>query len=313
MLEFLLLSCGLAGLWAGSEVLIRGAISLSDRFNMSDAVIGMLILAVGTDLPELFVAADASLRSLSGEDLSGIVIGSAIGSSIGQFALVIGAVGFIGFKPRPWLLGLRNSVFLLGGLLLLAAFSFDGVITRNEGWGLAGCYGLYFLTLIIWRALDTEPPSDTPAASLTKDLLLLVFGLALLLLAAELTVVYAHRFAHLVGLSNLSVSAVIIGLGSSLPELSVSLVAIMKNRVGLSVGNLMGSNVLDTLLVPGVGAIISPLVVPVAVLWLDLPVQALVTVLVLGFLYVSPRGVKTAEACLLLVIYAGYAFARIGS
>jgi hypothetical protein len=137
MLEFLLLSCGLAGLWAGSEVLIRGAVSLADRFNMSDAVIGMLILAVGTDLPELFVAADASMRSLSGEDLSGIVIGSAIGSSIGQFALVIGTVGFIGFKPRPWRLALRNSVFLIGGLILLAAFSFDGIISRVEGWALA--------------------------------------------------------------------------------------------------------------------------------------------------------------------------------
>jgi Ca2+/Na+ antiporter len=65
--------------------------------------------------------------------------------------------------------------------------------------------------------------------------------------------------------------------------------------------------------VPGIGAIISPLFVPVAVLWLDLPVQALLTVLVLGFLYLSPRGVKPAEACLLLAIYAGYVVARMGS
>ena len=313
MFEFLILCCGLAGLWAGSEVLIRGAISLSDRFHVSDAVIGMLILAVGTDLPELFVAADASVRSLSGEDLSGIVIGSAVGSSIGQFGLVIGAAGFIGFSPRPWRLALRNSVFLIGGLILLAVFSFDGVISRTEGWGLAGFYALYFLTLVFWRTLGTEPTSNTPTSPLANDLVLLVCGLALLLLAAELTVVYATRFAHLVGLSNLSVSAVIIGMGSSLPELSVSFIALLKNRGGLSVGNLMGSNVLDSLLVPGVGAIISPLVVPAAVLWLDLPVQALVTVLVLGFLYLSPRGVKTPEACLLLTIYLAYAFTRIGS
>jgi cation:H+ antiporter len=142
---------------------------------------------------------------------------------------------------------------------------------------------------------------------------LLIVGLALLLVAAELTVVYATRFADLVGLSNLSVSAIIIGLGSSLPELSVSLVALAKNRGGLSVGNLMGSNVLDTSLVPGLGAIISPLAVPVTVLWLDLPVLALLTALVLGFLYLSPRGVKSAEAYLLLAIYAGYVFMRMGS
>ena len=135
-------------------------------------------------------------------------------------------------------------------------------------------------------------------------------GLVLLLFAAELTVVSATDFAALVGLSNLGVSAVIIGLGSSLPELSVSIVALLKKRGGLSIGNLMGSNVLDTLLVPGIGAVISPLVIPVSVLWLDLPVLALITLLVLGFLYVSPRGVQKIEGCILLVIYTSYALVR---
>ena len=121
----------------------------------------------------------------------------------------------------------------------------------------------------------------------------------------------ATEFAAIVGLSNLGVSAVIIGLGSSLPELSISIVALMKNRGGLSVGNLLGSNVLDCLLVPGLGAAISPLVIPATVLWLDLPVLALVTLLVIGFLYFSPRGVQNIEASLLLVIYTGYALVRV--
>ncbi|MGB5624296.1 MAG: hypothetical protein WBM61_01085, partial [Woeseiaceae bacterium] len=71
MLDFLLLICGLAGLWIGSETLIKGAMSLADRYRVSDALFGMLVLAIGTDLPELFVAFDASFRSLAGEDLSG--------------------------------------------------------------------------------------------------------------------------------------------------------------------------------------------------------------------------------------------------
>ena len=77
MLEFLLLVAGLVGLWFGSEILIKGAMSLADRYNLSEALFGMLVLAIGTDLPEIFVAFDASFRSLAGEDLSGIVIGSA--------------------------------------------------------------------------------------------------------------------------------------------------------------------------------------------------------------------------------------------
>ena len=95
MTDLLLLMCGIVGLWMGSETLIKGAMSLADRYRVSDAMFGMLVLAIGTDLPELFIAVDASLRSLAGEDLSGIVIGSAIGSSVGQFALVFGVAGFI--------------------------------------------------------------------------------------------------------------------------------------------------------------------------------------------------------------------------
>jgi cation:H+ antiporter len=311
MLEFIFLIRGLSGLWFGSELLIRGAISLSDRFNVSDAVIGMLILAVGTDLPELFVAFDASFRSLAGEDLSGIVIGTAIGSSIGQFGLVLGVTGFIGFAPRPMRLMLRSSIFLIGGLLALTAFCLDGVISRVEGYTLSAIYCAYLFTLIFWKTTNTEQVTGTEVSPVSHAAAFIIAGLTLLLLSAELTVVSARDFAALVGLSNLSVSAIIIGMGSSLPELSVCIIALMKNRGGLSVGNLMGSNVLDTFLVPGVGAAISPLVVPATVLWLDLPVLALLTVLVLGFLYVSPRGVRKVEASTLVAIYCSYAVVRV--
>ena len=311
MLDFFLLICGLAGLWLGSEVLIRAAISLTDHFNVSDAVIGMLVLAIGTDLPELFIAFDASFRSLAGEDLSGIIIGSAVGSSIGQLALVFGITGFIGFSSRPWRLALRNSIFLFGAMILLLVFSLDGLISRSEGWWLIATYCAYLSTLVFWKSTNGEPTDEAAEMPMVKAVAYILVGLAILLLAAELTVVSATDFAASVGLSNLGVSAVIIGLGSSLPELSVSIIALMKNRGGLSVGNLLGSNVLDSLLVPGVGAAISPLVVPVSVLWLDLPVLALVTLLVIGFLYLSPRGVQKIEASLLLVIYTSYALVRV--
>lgn len=311
MLDFFLLICGLAGLWFGSEVLIRAAISLADRYNVSDAVIGMFILAIGTDLPELFIAFDASFRSLDGEDLSGIIIGSAIGSAIGQLGLVIGITGFIGFSSRPWRLALRNSVFLFGAMILLFLFSYDGVIARAEGWALMAVYGAYLLTLIFWKNGSKDAGDEIATMPLPKTLIHMLIGLTVLLFAAELTVVSATDFAAAVGLSNLGVSAIIIGMGSSLPELSVSIIALMKNRGGLSVGNLLGSNVLDSLLVPGLGAAISPLLVPASVLWLDLPVLALVTFLVLVFLYLSPRGVQKIEAALLLGIYMAYALTRV--
>jgi cation:H+ antiporter len=313
LFDFLLLVVSLAGLWCASELLITAAISIADRYRLSDAYIGMVVLAIGTDLPEIFVAADASLHTLAGKDYSHIVIGSAIGSSIGQLGLVLGIAGCFGFASRPFHRVWRNGLFLLGGLGVVALLCLDGIVSRTDGWILMGCYAAYLLSLALWR-----PPADSSAAtvprhSLVKDLVWLMVGFLLLLFAAELTVTYAVSFAAYVGWSQLGVSAVLIGLGSSLPELSVSLIALWRGRGGLSVGNLMGSNVLDTLLVPGIGAAISPLLVPAEILTLDIPILGLVTALALGFLYASPRGIKLPEALLLLAIYLAYVGIRVAN
>lgn len=312
MIDFLLLMCGLAGLWLGSETLIKGAMSLADRYSISDAVFGMLVLAIGTDLPELFVAFDASVRSLAGEDLSGIVIGSALGSTIGQFALVFGVAGLIGYGAMQRRFLPRNAFFLVGGVVALYLFSLDGSISRGEG-GLLCIYYAAYLAVMLFRVGEiADEAGEIPHIAAWQAWLILVAGLALLLIAAELTVGYAASFAAAVGLSNIAVSAIVIGMGSSLPELSVSFVALLRKRGGLSVGNLVGSNVLDTLLVPGAAAVISPLVVPAAVLQVDLPVLFVVTCLVLTFLYLTGRGVKTPEASILLAIYVGYVVIRLG-
>jgi len=311
MIDFLLLICGLAGLWLGSETLIRGAMSIADRYRLSDALFGMLVLAIGTDLPELFVAFDASIRSIAGEDLSGIVIGSAIGSTIGQFALVFGVAGFMGFPPMQRKFLPRNAIFLVGGAVAVLVLSLDGVISRGEGLLLTIYYAAYLMVLIFRRVELPDGPDSSTDIEVWKAWLILFVGLGLLLVAAELTVRSATSFAAEMGMSNIAVSAIIIGMGSSLPELSVSFVALLRKRSGLSVGNLVGSNILDTLLVPGLAAMISPLTVPVAVLWLDLPVLLLTTILVLGFLYVSRRGIRTVEAVVLLSIYFAYAAMRL--
>ena len=311
MTEFVLLLTGMAGLWLGSEVLMRGAMALSDRFKASDALFGMLVLAIGTDLPELFVAVDASLRSLAGENLSGIVIGSAVGSSIGQFGLVFGTAGFIGFQAMRRQYLPRNAFFLLGSIVALGLVSLDGRISRLEGFGLMAFYASYLFILISRRGSSPDITRKENGLHWGKAWLLLALGLVVLWASARLTVESAVDFAALVGLNNMAVSAVIIGMGSSLPEVSVSFMALLKRRGGLSVGNLVGSNVLDTLLVPGLAAVISPLVVPISVLYIDLPVLFAITGIVLFCLYVSRRGIHALEATILLTIYLVYAVLRL--
>ncbi|NNF17465.1 MAG: sodium:calcium antiporter [Gammaproteobacteria bacterium] len=311
MIEFLLLIAGMAGLWLGSEILIRGATALTDRYHLSDAAFGMLVLALGTDLPELFVAVDASIRSLNGFDYSGIVIGSAIGSAIGQFGLVFGAAGFIGFQAMRRRYLPRNLFFLIGSIVVVGLLSWDGQLSRLDGLLITAFYASYLYIVISRRHLSPDATVRPSTVESWRAWLWLAGGLVLLLLAAELTVASAISFGKVVGLSNVAVSAIIIGMGSSLPEMSVSFAALLKNRGALSVGNLIGSNILDTLLVPGLAAVISPLTVPRVVLLIDLPVLLLVTLLVIGFLYVSRRGVRKTEAVILLGLYAGYAIVRL--
>lgn len=311
MIDFLLLVCGIAGLWLGSETLIKGAMSLADRYRVSDALFGMLVLAIGTDLPELFVAFDASVRSLAGEDLTGIVIGSAIGSTIGQFALVFGVAGFMGYPAMNRSFLPRNVFFLVGGIFAVWFFASDGVITRPEGWILILYYAAYLTVLLLRRAEVPDDGGEIAHIDAWKAWSILAVGLTLLLFSAELTVRSAVNFAEEAGLSNVAVSAIVIGMGSSLPELSVSFVALLRKRGGLSVGNLVGSNVLDMLLVPGIAAVIYPMVIPAGVMLVDLPVILIVTILVLIFLYVTRRGIRTPEAVVLLVIYIGYVALRL--
>lgn len=290
---------------------MRGAMALSDRFVASDALFGMLVLAIGTDLPELFVAVDASLGSLRGEDLSGIVIGSAVGSSIGQFGLVFGTAGFIGFQAMRHRYLSRNAFFLIGSIVVLGVFSLDGQITRFEGALLTLYYASYIVVLFRGREASPDVSQSNSESSMLKAWALLGLGLVILWGAATLTVDSAVAFAAVVGLSNIAVSAIIIGMGSSLPEVSVSFMALLKKRGALSVGNLIGSNVLDTLLVPGLAAMISPLVVPAGVLYVDLPVLLLITLTVIYCLYVSRRGIHRTEALILLGIYVAYALIRL--
>ena len=212
--DFLMLVLGIGGLWFGSETLIRGAMSLADRYRLSDALFGMLVLAIGTDLPELFVAFDASFRSLAGEDLSGIVIGSAIGSTVGQFALVFGIAGFIGYAPMNRKFLPRNSFFLLGGIAAVYLAAMDGVISRGEGLALIGFYATYLYVLIARRAERPEEGEEIKNMTVWKAWSILYAGLVMMLVWAEVSVVFAEDFAEEVWLWYFAVSSICSGLGS---------------------------------------------------------------------------------------------------
>ncbi len=304
-MDLLLLIAGLVGLWFGTEITIRGAVSISSRLGISEFVVGVAVLSVGSDLPELAIAIDGAIKNLVGESASDVVVGTALGSYLGQLGLVLGCAALILNLNLPKGIVLRHGGALIGSLLLLGIFGADGLVTRLEGVGLIVAYVIYLIALFTDSTAHSEDDLAPHQDELLKTLVFLFGGLAVVTLSAELTVSGAIGFAKDLGVSEAFVAIVIIGLGTSLPELSISVGAAIAKRASLSVGNLIGSNVFDTLVPVGVAAAISRISFDRGMLTSELPYLILLTIVVM-FFFLYKRGIQRIEAIIILGMYFGY-------
>ena len=308
-MDFLILIGGIAGLWLGTELTIGGAMAIARRHQLSEFFVGLVILSIGSDLPELAVAVDAGLKGLLGQDASGVVVGTSIGSSVAQIGFVLGLAGMISYLTLPRGFVFRHGTVLLGATLLLFAVAFDGQISRMDGLILVGAYGAYVLALMNGVNVPDQQPRSLAGGGF-KSWLALIAGLAVVIGSSEITVSTVVRIAHELDISEAVISVLIIGLGTSLPELSISISAILKKRTGLSVGNIIGSNILDTLLPIGIAALISNLIFDRQLLLFDLPYLFVLTVVVLTF-FITRRGIERPEAIVTLGLYAAYVAVKL--
>ena len=308
-MDFLILMGGIAGLWLGTELTIGGAMAIARRHRLSEFFVGLVILSIGSDLPELAVAVDAGLKGLLGQDASGVVVGTSVGSAVAQIGFVLGLAGMISYLTLPRRFVFRHGGVLLGATALLFVVAFDGQISRTDGMILVGAYGAYVLALMNGVNVPDQQPRPLAGGGFSSWLAL-VAGLAVVIGSSEITVSTVVRIAHELDISEAVISVLIIGLGTSLPELSISISAILKKRTGLSVGNIIGSNILDTLLPIGVAAMISNLVFDPHILFFDLPYLFVLTVVVLAF-FITRRGIERPEAIVTLGLYAAYVAVKL--
>ena len=210
MTEFALLVLGLAGLWFGTEITIRGAVTLANRLGISEFIIGVAVLSIGSDLPELAISIDGALKSLAGGDASDVVIGTALGSYLGQLGFVLGFVALFQRLTLSHGTILRHGAALVGSLVLLALTGLDGVITRFEGVMLVSAYVVYFAALFVGPGTFTKEESEQPPTGLGVAWILLVVGLVIVVVGAELTVSNAIRLAVSMNVSEAFVSIVLI-------------------------------------------------------------------------------------------------------
>jgi cation:H+ antiporter len=307
--DFLILIAGIAGLWLGTELTIGGAMAIARRLQLSEFFVGLVILSIGSDLPELAVAVDAGLKGLLGQDTSGVVVGTSIGSVVAQIGFVLGLTGLISYLTLPRSFVFRHGTVLLGATILLFALAFDGRITRFEGILLVGTYGAYVLALMNGANVPEERPRALAGGGLSSWLALIA-GLVVVIASSEVTVSTVVHIAQTFDVSEAVISVLVIGLGTSLPELSISISAILKKRTQLSVGNIIGSNVLDTLLPIGLAAMISGVRFERQLLYFDLPYIFVLTTVVLAF-FITRRGVTRPEGAIILGLYGAYVAVKL--
>jgi len=320
--EFILLLVGIFGLWAGTQLTIKNAALIAENFNVSELFIGLTILAFGTDLPELVVSIDGAIHIARGVPVSHIIVGNAIGSSISQISIIIGIAALFHFLSIGKEQLRHLAVELIGSIILLALVAFDNIITWNDGALLIIAFLIYFFTL--WQAekkarkkeVEAEIPPIPPApkkgtiwSKLPVQIVLLIIGLIIVTLSSEFTIEHALIIADQWGVQQSFIGAVIIGLGTSLPELAISINAITKKKAALSIGNIVGSNIFDLLIPLGGASLIASIKVEMPVLWFDLPFLLILTALVIWF-FTKERGLGKREGATMIVLYVIYAMAK---
>ena len=250
---------GLAMLCFGGNWLVSGGVVIAKKLRISNLIIGMTVVAYGTSTPEL-----AASVAAAGEH-SEIILGNIIGSNIANVGMVIGIAAII----VPLVVSrstLRKEIpIMLGVSLLLIALSLDGELSQIDGLILIG--SLIAFTIFTYkdakkqRDENSSDTSDTKNGVYFKAIGLIVIGVALLGVGAYLTVENAVVLAAEFGLSEKLIGLTVIAIGTSLPELITSIIAIRKGHTDIGVGNIIGSNIYNILMIMGVGAALGSVVI----------------------------------------------------
>ncbi|MFT7620002.1 MAG: cation:H+ antiporter [Planctomycetota bacterium] len=309
MMDLIVLIASLAGLWWGTELSVRAALRIAESRGLSQAFVGMTVLAIGTDVPEMVMAIVAAVGRLQGVEASGLVLGSAIGSCMGQIAMVLGVAGLSGYltlgAKRVW----ADGTMVLGSIIVFALVCLDGEVSRVEGGILLTSYVVYFISLI--RRERAPAPKSERRIPCLKDFGKCAVGLVLVTGFSHACIRSALALAESWDLGQTLIGVLIVGLGTSLPELALSLGAVRRKAGALSVGNILGSNVFDMLVPPGAAALIAGINADIpGLLNFDIPALTFVSVAALVF-FLRKRGLQKLEAWTLLFLYITYVTARI--
>lgn len=310
MLIYVLFVLGFPLLLKGADFLVDGSVSIAKKFNISNIVIGLTIIAFGTSLPELVVNVMAGLNG-SNE----LAIGNVLGSNIANILLILGVAALIypltTKKNTVWKeIPLSLLAILVLGILVNDQIIDGGpvsILSRSDGFILLAFFIIFFTYIIsISKGEKSTTETEQKEQSTLKSIIYIVLGLLGLMFGGQWVVDGAIAIATALNVSESLIGLTIVAVGTSLPELATSAVAAYKKQTDIAIGNVVGSNIFNIFWILGIGAVINPITfTPKANI--DIAVTIIATLSLFAIMFIGKkRVIERWQAALFLVFYVSY-------
>ncbi len=311
-LSIILIIVGFVLLIKGADFLVDGASNIAKKLHIPEIVIGLTIVSIGTSMPELFVSITSAINGYSD-----IAIGNVIGSSIANLLLILGVSSIImsvNFKRETRLIEIPICLFITIAFFIIC--NYEQNVTRIEGIVLLVMFILFIIYTIIMSFKgekfdrenynEEEKQKDNNKDSTFKSIILIMLGFIALIFGGDLTVDNAVNIAKILGLSEKIISITILAIGTCLPELVTSIFAAIKGKSDIAIGNILGSNIFNMLLIIGISSLIKPIIYNICYNK-DMIFLILVTFILLLFTIIKPKNKMTRiNGLVYLILYIVY-------
>ena len=323
-LNFMLLIVGFVGLVKGADWFVDGSAAVAKKLHVSSVIIGLTIVAMGTSAPELAVSTTAALKG-SNE----IAFSNVVGSNIFNLMVVLGVCAVIHSVPVDAIILKRDFPFSIGAMVLtFLATGFGAVIsgklfesgsvgrlgldmsedigkvTRTLSISFLVIFAVYIFLLIYDAKKNPTPEEEINDITPGKCVMLILVGLALIVAGGQAVVYSSQYIARSFGMTETLIGLTVVALGTSLPELVTSIVAAKKGETGLAIGNVVGSNIFNNLLILGVSSTIHPIAVNRASIF-DMVVLILMSILIILLVF-KKKKLERSGGVLMLLLYSAY-------
>ena len=259
-IQIILIIFGFILLIKGADILVEGSSAIAKKINISEIIIGLTIVSIGTSMPELVVSTTSAINGYS--DMS---VGNIIGSNITNLLLILGLSAMIRpVKFQQQTKWIENPLSIILTIIFFIICNINQDINRIEGILLITLFILFLIYTIIMGIKSQKNEvimqlDETKKINTLKNVMLIILGIAILKIGGDLVVNNAEKIARILKISDKIISLTIVAIGTSLPELVTSVTAAIKGDSDIAIGNIVGSNIFNMLLIIGISAVIKPI------------------------------------------------------